>query len=299
MSTNTLIVSSQKSTNVRPHRNKLEEALYASAWPLRAALAVSPALAGRMAAKAFFTTLRPRVREEEAGALSAYDRHEVPFEGGTLPAWTLGLGPKVILTHGWSGRAAQLAPLGAALASAGLSVVIFDHPAHGEASGKMTTLPEMRDALVAVDAWTGGAQAVVAHSLGAIATTLAMRESITPRRVVYIAPPIDPERWPTSFARKLGLGPRVDPAMRRGIERIARVTVTALDPRPIAAASETPLLLVHDRDDREVPYGASEALTGLWRDSRLVTTRGLGHYRILRDPAVSEEIARWLSPLSR
>jgi pimeloyl-ACP methyl ester carboxylesterase len=47
-----------------------------------------------------------------------------------------------------------------------------------------------------------------------------------------------------------------------------------------------PLLIVHDRDDRETSWQASRTLAGSWTDARLLTTTGLGHNRILSDPTV-------------
>ena len=52
----------------------------------------------------------------------------------------------------------------------------------------------------------------------------------------------------------------------------------------------TPLLVVHDPDDPDSPYAASERIVDVWPGANLVTTRGLGrlaHYRILRHrPAI-------------
>ena len=51
-----------------------------------------------------------------------------------------------------------------------------------------------------------------------------------------------------------------------------------------------PTLVVHDRGDRQTPYADAERLVGSLPDARLVTTEGLGHRRILRDPAVVAEV---------
>jgi pimeloyl-ACP methyl ester carboxylesterase len=53
-----------------------------------------------------------------------------------------------------------------------------------------------------------------------------------------------------------------------------------------AGALTTPLLIVHDREDDDTPWADGAALARVWPDARLVTTTGLGHRRILRDPGV-------------
>jgi hypothetical protein len=53
-----------------------------------------------------------------------------------------------------------------------------------------------------------------------------------------------------------------------------------------SALEETALLAVHDHNDRETPYATTEALVTGWREAEILTTHGLGHRRILRDPDV-------------
>jgi pimeloyl-ACP methyl ester carboxylesterase len=45
------------------------------------------------------------------------------------------------------------------------------------------------------------------------------------------------------------------------------------------------VLVVHDADDREVPVADAEAIHAAWPGTRLHVTRGLGHRRVLSDPA--------------
>jgi pimeloyl-ACP methyl ester carboxylesterase len=56
-----------------------------------------------------------------------------------------------------------------------------------------------------------------------------------------------------------------------------------------------PLLLVHDRDDTETAWSDSADIARSWPEARLVSTTGLGHYRILRDPAVVAEVAGFVT----
>jgi pimeloyl-ACP methyl ester carboxylesterase len=62
-----------------------------------------------------------------------------------------------------------------------------------------------------------------------------------------------------------------------------------------AKAGTPPLLVVHDRDDRQLPWADSAALVDRWPQARLVTTQGLGHSRLLADRVVHEEVVRFVS----
>jgi pimeloyl-ACP methyl ester carboxylesterase len=46
---------------------------------------------------------------------------------------------------------------------------------------------------------------------------------------------------------------------------------------------ETEILLLHDREDREVPYLHAENLIAIAPNTKLISTSGLGHKKILRD----------------
>ena len=56
----------------------------------------------------------------------------------------------------------------------------------------------------------------------------------------------------------------------------------------------TPLLILHDRDDRQVPVEQATEIAGVWPGSRVITTAGLGHQRPLRDPGVVTTVVQHL-----
>jgi hypothetical protein len=62
-----------------------------------------------------------------------------------------------------------------------------------------------------------------------------------------------------------------------------------------ARVATPPLLLVHDRQDAETGWSDSAAIARAWPRSRLVTTGGLGHRRLLRAPAVVAEAAGFVT----
>jgi pimeloyl-ACP methyl ester carboxylesterase len=53
-------------------------------------------------------------------------------------------------------------------------------------------------------------------------------------------------------------------------------------------------LVIHDRGDRDVPFAQGAAIAAAWPGARLHAVEGLGHYRVLRDPAVIEAAVAFL-----
>jgi pimeloyl-ACP methyl ester carboxylesterase len=83
--------------------------------------------------------------------------------------------------------------------------------------------------------------------------------------------------------------------MRRRIERHIGVTWEELDPCRAAADLRIPLLVFHDRNDREAPFAGGVALARSWLGARLVATEGLGHTRILRNESVVAQATEFLT----
>jgi len=209
--------------------------------------------------------------------------------------------PVAYLVHGWGGWRGQLDGFVAPLVGAGWRVVAFDAPGHGESdpgpegAGRSTVL-EFAAALEAVAAAHGPAAAVVAHSLGATAAVVAIGGGLAVGRAVFLAPMADPLPYTRTFAARLGFGERIRTRLVRRVERRVGMAMSAFDVPAVASRVATPpLLLVHDRQDAETGWADSAAIARAWPRSRLVTTAGLGHRRILRAPAVVAEVAGFVT----
>jgi pimeloyl-ACP methyl ester carboxylesterase len=291
----------QKSTIVRIRRSMMPRltlgAVRAAFWLLER---TAPALGARWAERLWFTV--PRDRRGKGGwARLDGDRFRVPVAGGSVVGWSFGDGPPVYLVHGWGGSAAQLGAFGQPLAAAGFRVVAFDAPSHGASppgpSGRRSsTVVEFAAALRAVAAVHGPAHAVVAHSLGCAAAAVALRDGLVAGRAVLLAPFVDVVPYTHGFARRFGFGERVRARMVRRFERRFGVPMSYFELIGMARQmTPPPVLVVHDRDDRETAWSGGRDLSRAWPGARLLATSGLGHRRILSDPEVVAEVVRFVA----
>ena len=256
---------------------------------------VAPWLASRVALELFRTPRRFRTPPRETALL--HDAEPFAIRLGVsrrIQAWRTGSGPAVILMHGWEGRGSQMAAFTPALVASGFQVITFDAPGHGRSSGRRSSLPHFTWALRAVADSVGEPHAVIAHSLGCAAATLAVRDGMHAGRLVFVAPPLNPEDYTRQFGAMFGLPETVVEGLRLRIEerflrKWADYSLAGSAPR-----MTVPLLIVHDRADEETLWSGGAALAGLWPRARLVTTEGLGHRRVLRDPGVIEEVVEFV-----
>ena len=142
--------------------------------------------------------------------------------------------------------------------------------------------------------WLGGAHTVIAHSMGAAATTLAAARGADIGRMVYLAPPDDVGNFLHVVGRLIGLPENVILGAQRVIEKRFEVRFGDLVPSTVAGALKQPLLVFHDRTDREVTMDEVERMTDAWPDAELRLTEGLGHRRILRDPQILRQAVEFV-----
>lgn len=247
---------------------------------------LAPRLAARLLERLFSTPPRRPLdaAEREWGAGGRSERLLVGERSVVVTTWGTP-GPVALLAHGWGGRGVQLGAFVRPLLDAGFQVVAFDAPAHGATAGRRTNLLELAAALAAV-ARRYPPRAVVAHSVGAVAATLAMADGLRPERAVFLAPADDPWTFLERAASHLGLSRAIAQRVRSDLERRFALAPIQLVASQRAPGLGTALLAFHDATDREVAHADGARLVAAWPGARLETTRGLGHRRILTDPEV-------------
>jgi pimeloyl-ACP methyl ester carboxylesterase len=284
-------VATENSTNVRSRIPPQVRLIRASLGALQA---VAPPLAAAWGEVIFRTPRRFPTPARERDWLTAANRLEVRAGEDRLPVWSWGDGPAVVLVHGWEGRGGQMGALGVGLAEAGLRAVAFDAPGHGEARSRLSSLPQLAAGVTAVAGAVGPVRAVVGHSFGAAAACWAVARGLAVDRLVLLAPPFDLDPYVVQFAGLLGASPVTVAAMVGRIERRFDVDWQEVR-RPVLAAAarapQTKVLVVHDREDDETPWSGGARVARSWPRGELVTTHGLGHRRLLRDPGVLERVA--------
>lgn len=250
---------------------------------------VSPVAGGAVAARLFCTAPRYPAPAREREILAGAEAFRVRVGRRHIQAWRWGRGPVVLLMHGWGGRGAQLGSFVAPLLAAGFSVLTLDAPGHGLSGGGMTALPLFVDTLLALQTELGTVRAVIGHSMGAGAVAMALQRGLALDAAVFVGPPRALVGYYEDFVATLALGARTQAAMRASVERRFDVRLADVDIALLAPQQRTPLLVLHDADDREVPLAHGREVATLWPNAELVASSGLGHRRILRDP---ESVAR-------
>ena len=258
---------------------------------LRVAAALAPALAARALARRFLTPRRVRLEQRERDLLAKADRLAIPFAGrhprraeadGVVGYVWGGAGPTVLLVHGWSSAAGQLAAFVEPLRRHGFRVAAFDAPGHGASGGTSTSAFEIAEVVLAAGRLLGPLHAVVGHSAGAAAVAFAATRGLAAERLALVSPWARPQIWVERYAAAFGLSRSMTTRLVHAVEAEAGAPLHAIGLSATAPAVANPTLLVHDRDDALVEVADARAAAAKLPSGTLVETHGLGHSRILR-----------------
>lgn len=260
--------------------------------------AVSPFLASRFAARLFLTPFRYKLpkREKKMDMESGQEKLILPQFKREIIVYHYGSSPKkILLVHGWSGRGTQLAVMAEELLKNGYSVVSFDAPAHGRASGKRSMMPHFIEGIEELNKRHGPFEAAIGHSLGGMASLKAVSDGLPIKKLVIIGTANSVTHITREFARNMKMNNEVAALMKKYFDRKFGVDMDTLSGAVSAEGVKIPTLVIHDVDDVDVHVSSAHEIDEKLQNSQLYLTEGLGHRRILGNPEVISKIIKFLS----
>lgn len=254
----------------------------------------APAYAANRARTLFTTPRRSPRRPWEATVEAAAERDRLQT-GASYLRWRGGA-RRVLCMHGWEGRATQFGALAARLREAeDFDVISLDGPAHGDSPGLHASPVHFAQAILLADRELGPFYGIVGHSMGGGAVAVALAWGLRTERAVTIAAPSSLPGVLKRFADFVGLP--VGPARESFVSNMVAFTgfqPAELELDQLAEDFKVPGLVIHDRNDGEVPFSDGEALVARWPQAELMAVDGPGHRRILRDPEVVNRIVDFM-----
>lgn len=273
--------------------------LSAPVW-LRAGLAALDTLVPQAAAgllqHLFTLPPRPTLRSEETAVLSRARRWNAKVRGMPAQGYEWGAGPAVLLMHGWGGHAGHMSGLVEPLMNAGLRVIAIDAPGHGASPRGNSTILHFHESIEAMARHAGldKVHGLIAHSLGAAASTYALSRGLQIPRAVFIGPFTNFDALWQGVKQRSGASEALLQRMISRLEIRNSIGFEELDPIALAQRMHTPLLVIHDADDEQVGLAQGKCLVAHWSGARLHVTAGLGHLKILKDRRAIETALRFL-----
>ncbi|MCU0432322.1 MAG: alpha/beta hydrolase [Bacteroidia bacterium] len=243
----------------------------------------------------------PRVRksrERETEALALARAEDVDINGKRIRMYTWGSGtPTVLLMHGWEGRAGNMGGIATALQGKGYTCMAFDAPAHGDSDGKRSTLFAYSEVMAGMLARFPQITAVISHSFGSAASIYTLARH--PHQVARLAMLSTPDRLLDAFNEfyaLLKIKPRQQERVYRVFEKHFHYKAGDLQvSRDAARTNVTQAILLHDRNDSQIPFSNAEKVKAAWPALKLIPLQDVGHYRMIWNEEVIEQVMHELA----
>lgn len=258
---------------------------------------ISPKLSVLFSAKLFTTPIKHKTpkRELEMESKSIQKLIEIPSINKKVMVYEYGKSDqKILLSHGWSGRGTHLFKIAEELLKAGFSTLSFDAPAHGKSPGRTTIMSEFVETILEMEKQFGPFEAAVGHSLGGMSLLNATQKGLAIHSLVIIGSGNIVQDILDDFVKKLELNPNTSTKMRLYFEKKYKVEMDDYSAYRAAMEVSIPVLVIHDKNDFEVPVEAANHIHKHLKSGKLFLTEGLGHRKILGNAEVIEKVIEFV-----
>ena len=250
----------------------------------------TPRLPKYVVRKLFFSPDSYRTRPLEEAYLEKSIEFETLVHEKRIKCWKWGTGPGILLAHGWNGRGIQMYAFIDPLVEAGYTVYAFDAPGHGKSPGRISSYFEYSDVIRTFfrHASTFNIRGVIAHSLGASAVLNGMEKEKFFLDAVLISPALRLYQTLYKLFLLYGFPIPILHALIREFEEQFGYDLKVDNPDKLLPHISKDLLIIHDKQDKTIPYEDSLKASRQFPKITLHETSGLGHKKVLFDKTTVE-----------
>jgi pimeloyl-ACP methyl ester carboxylesterase len=262
---------------------------------------VSPRRAAEKAFDLFCTPLPVKKRKKAPPVFAKAERISFLHEGTRLRGYhwkpSSPNGKKILVLHGFSSQVFKFERYVQPLLKKGYDVYMFDAPGHGLSDGRRITAVIYKNAILEAERQFGPFYALIGHSLGALAASLAFEElpDAKEKRLVLIAPATETETAVRNFFQVIRVDNTVKESFRDIIREVGGQDMDYFSVNRAVQNITAPVLWIHDRQDTICPL--TDIHPTLHRQPghiRFHITENLGHNRVYKDIGVIGRVTEWL-----
>ncbi|MCB9230199.1 MAG: alpha/beta hydrolase [Bacteroidia bacterium] len=253
---------------------------------------LAPKTAAKKAFELFQGVRNKKIRSNEKPFFDVADSFITPFEGEDLICYELGnpSGKLVLLVHGWDSHPGAMSAIGFDLAKRGYYVVSFNLPGHGTQKRRRNNLLLSAMAIDAVIRRLRPSHpiSIVTHSFGSAATSFSLsRSGIPVDQLIFLTSPNRLEKVFRDYQKLIALPEKTFKLLIRRAENLLKRKMNEMNvQRMWEDVNYRHLTMIHDKDDRIIPFENAQYITSHWPNSELIALEGTGHYKMLWDEKV-------------
>ncbi len=255
-------------------------------------------MAAAFALKLFETPIKYKMpkREQKMYEVSHKTNLTLPESGKEIMVYENKFGSKkVLLVHGWNGRGTQLVSIAKAFKELNYTIISFDAPGHGKSIKSTANMKHFIEAIFELDKKYNGFDVMIGHSLGGMSVINALGRGLQTTKAVIIGSGNTTKAITEDFLTTIGMNKKLTPTLISLFEKRYSDKMTNYDVAHKALKVNVPVLVIHDKNDKDVPFNAAQAISENLENNELLITTGLGHRKILGDEKVIEKIIQFVT----
>jgi len=203
---------------------------------------------------------------------------------------------KILLTHGWASKAADLSDMIVALRQLpDVTLIAFDAPGNGSSEGELSNLPLFTQAVKAVINFHGQPDTLIGHSLGALANIAALQEirDFSSTLLISLTPVISLKESFLANMAAVHASTTTKKMMLRRIESYFNAPADSFDlNQTYHLDNQLKHWIAYDKGDRVSPYNYLKDFLEQHPSVLSQSYANVGHDRILKDPEVITDILK-------
>jgi len=257
---------------------------------------ILPKAAGKQGFKLFCHPFRTPIKPYHKQFFNTADMFSFNHERVTVQGYRWGHGTKKILfLHGWQSHTFRWKNYIQSLSQDEYTVYAIDAPGHGLSTGNYLSVPFYSAVIQQLMSTLGHVHAVVTHSVGGFSALHAFHEqpSISVGKLILMATPGKAWDFFQFYRDSIKLSDKTVQLILEYFQNEFQKPIDYFSTAEFAKKLTIPGYIIHDEDDAEAPYHYAIKIKENWKNSMLITTKGLGHN--IKSKEIVERVAQLIS----
>ena len=202
---------------------------------------------------------------------------------------------KVLIIHGWEGRATNFESIIKELVNQRFDVTIFDAPSHGSSAKSNTTMKDFGEFVQHLLKSTD-IDYIITHSFGAVPCSFTLSENnIDLKKIIFIAPPDHFTDWINDVSKLMGINQKIIDITLEKFKKDYNMNPYEMSvSKFIKKVKNISGLIIHGEKDKITPLERAINVNSNWQGSRLEVIPNIGHFKILDSKNTTSEILKYL-----
>ncbi|MEO1033446.1 MAG: alpha/beta hydrolase [Bacteroidota bacterium] len=262
---------------------------------LNATSFISSKYASKKALNLFASPRKGRYTETQRKVVSSALFEEVDFNDTTIATYRWnGKGKTILLTHGWESNASRWDYILNDLRAQNYNIVALDAPAHGRSSGKRFNAV-LYSECINVIAQKFQPEVIIGHSVGGMASVFFMHNYPldTVKKMVLLGAPAHFTGVFSRYKALMGYNKRISNGLDNIVLERFGQPVDYFSAANFTKSIEAAGLIIHDKNDKIIPYEDALLFANRYENSELISTTGFGHG--LKDASLTPKIVEFIN----